>query len=202
MPTVSALNTPWNLSYFSNLPLPTSPFFHQPSILKLLQGKKSCDPLKFHQNWTLVPNFPYTTDNSSFIHTVWTWSNCSVCTHLLPIRVLANTSASDPLVPLPSPWESVEDADEDVDDPWIDRLIQDSAFCKLWCNAAERAAWRLSDPSSSDAEDVSVWKQKRNSSCLGKSTLHWTCSPCKSHINGTGMLYEDLFSQAVSNKVQ
>lgn len=38
-------------------------------------------------------------------------------TEKLSIRVLANTSASDPLVPLPSPWESVEDADEDVDDP-------------------------------------------------------------------------------------
>lgn len=101
-------------------------------------------------------------DNSSFINTVWTRSDCSVRTQLLPIRVLANTSASDPLVPLPSPWESVEDADEDVDDPWTDRLIQDSAFCKLWCNAAERAAWRLSEPSSSEAEDVSVWKQKEN----------------------------------------
>lgn len=36
---------------------------------------------------------------------------------LLPIRVLANTSARDPLVPLTSPWDSVEDADEEVDDP-------------------------------------------------------------------------------------
>lgn len=33
------------------------------------------------------------------------------------IRVLANTSARDPLVPLTSPWDSVEDADEEVDDP-------------------------------------------------------------------------------------
>lgn len=41
----------------------------------------------------------------------------AVHTQLLPIRVLANTSASDPLVPFPSPWDSVEDADEDVDDP-------------------------------------------------------------------------------------
>lgn len=50
MPTVSALITPQNLSYFRNLLLPTSPFCHQPSILKLLQRKKSCDPIKFHQN--------------------------------------------------------------------------------------------------------------------------------------------------------
>lgn len=71
------------------------------------------------------------------------------------IRVLANTSARDPLVPLTSPWDSVEDADEEVDDPWIERLIQDSAFCKLCCKAAESAAWRLREPSSSEAEDVS-----------------------------------------------
>lgn len=38
-------------------------------------------------------------------------------TEKFSIRVLANTSASVPLVPLPSPWDSVEDADEDVDDP-------------------------------------------------------------------------------------
>lgn len=35
----------------------------------------------------------------------------------LSIRVLANTSARDPLVPLTSPWDSVEDAEEEVDDP-------------------------------------------------------------------------------------
>lgn len=33
------------------------------------------------------------------------------------IRVLGNTSASDTVVPLTSPWDSVEDADEEVDDP-------------------------------------------------------------------------------------
>lgn len=152
-------------SLLPEAPAPRSPFYnHLKNLLKFFRKTTPTNPSKFHQyQLNSGSEFPFCKGQLQlFINTVWTRSDRSVRTQLLPIRVLANTSASDPLVPLPSPWESVEDADEDVDDPWTDRLIQDSAFCKLWCNAAERAAWRLSEPSSSEAEDVSVWKQKEN----------------------------------------
>lgn len=51
----------------------------------------------------------------------------------VPMRVCASTSASVFWMwfLLPSPCDRVDEAEDEVDDPWMERLIQNSEFCRL-----------------------------------------------------------------------
>lgn len=67
----------------------------------------------------------------------------------------------------PPGWEEVEEADDDVDEPWMTLLNQCSTRGWDWYGDEEEIRpCRRSEPSSSDADDVSVgWKTR--------STLSW-----------------------------
>lgn len=55
----------------------------------------------------------------------------------------------------PSPCDNVEEAEDEVEDPCRERLIQESGLCRFCPIAPPTDAWWGEEPSSSDADDVS-----------------------------------------------
>ena len=84
----------------------------------------------------------------------------------------ARTVAAEPEVALalwlrPPGWEDVEEAEEEVEDPWMTRLNQCSTVgCGWYGDEVAIRPCRRSDPSSSDAEEVSVWDETDTSVCV------------------------------------
>lgn len=58
----------------------------------------------------------------------------------------------------PPGWDEVEDAEDEVEEPWITRLSQGSTLEWLWNGVEVIRPCRRNEPSSSDADDVSVIK--------------------------------------------
>jgi len=56
----------------------------------------------------------------------------------------------------PPGWDEVEDAEDEVDEPCITRLSQGSTLEWLWNRVEVIRPCRRNEPSSSDADDVSV----------------------------------------------
>lgn len=59
---------------------------------------------------------------------------------------------------LPPGWDEVEDAEDEVDEPWMTRSSQGSTLEWLWSGVEVSRPGRRKEPSSSEADDVSVVK--------------------------------------------
>lgn len=58
---------------------------------------------------------------------------------------------------LPPGWDEVEDAEDEVEEPWMTLLNQCSTLAWAWYGVEEAIRpWRRSEPSSSEADEVSA----------------------------------------------
>lgn len=81
-----------------------------------------------------------------------------VCAMRSASTVAAAVAALEAAAGFPPGWDEVEDAEDEVEEPWITRLSQGSTLEWLWNGVEVIRPCRRNEPSSSDADDVSVIK--------------------------------------------